>query len=216
MKNWGVKHPVCKWQTSGTDKKHKGNPQSERISSEENRNSSFPTATTMGKNFQIYWASKAGVELLKQPQLPRGNSHLQKKEEELVPRCGRRNALLLPGKWTSSLATQKERSWLPKQITNGYALQTLTFQGFCWLFVRLYIVWGLPCWLKVVKNPPAMRETWVRSLGWDDLLEKGMATHSRILAWRIPWTEEPGGGYSSQGCKESDMTERLNNNNKRN
>ena len=43
------------------------------------------------------------------------------------------------------------------------------------------------------KNPPAMRETWVQSLGWEDALEKGMATHSSILAWRIPWTGEPGG-----------------------
>ena len=42
-----------------------------------------------------------------------------------------------------------------------------------------------------VKNPPAMRETWVRSLGWEDPLEKGTATHSSILAWRIPWTEDP-------------------------
>ena len=40
---------------------------------------------------------------------------------------------------------------------------------------------------------PAIRETWVRSLGWEDPLEKEMATHSSILAWRIPWTEEPGG-----------------------
>ena len=44
---------------------------------------------------------------------------------------------------------------------------------------------------QLVKNPPAMRETWVRSLGWEDALEKGMTTHSSILAWRIPWTEEP-------------------------
>ena len=40
----------------------------------------------------------------------------------------------------------------------------------------------------LVKNPPAMWETWVRSLGWEDLLEEGMATHFSILAWRIPWT----------------------------
>ena len=46
---------------------------------------------------------------------------------------------------------------------------------------------------QTVKNPPAMRETWVRSLGWEDPLEKGMATHSNVLAWRIPWTEGPGG-----------------------
>ena len=44
-----------------------------------------------------------------------------------------------------------------------------------------------------VKNPPAMQEIWVRSLDWEDSLEKGMATLSNILAWRIPWTEEPGG-----------------------
>ena len=44
----------------------------------------------------------------------------------------------------------------------------------------------------MVKNLPAMQETWVRSLGREDPLEKGMATHSGILAWRIPWIEEPG------------------------
>ena len=46
---------------------------------------------------------------------------------------------------------------------------------------------------QTVKNLPAMRETPVCSLGWEDPLEKGMATHSSILAWRTPWTEEPGG-----------------------
>ena len=45
----------------------------------------------------------------------------------------------------------------------------------------------------MVKNLPAMQETWVRSLGWEDSLEKEMATHTSIPAWRIPWTEEPGG-----------------------
>ena len=45
----------------------------------------------------------------------------------------------------------------------------------------------------MVKNPPAVQETWVRSLSWKDPLEKGMATHYSILAWEIPWTEEPGG-----------------------
>ena len=43
----------------------------------------------------------------------------------------------------------------------------------------------------MIKDPPAMREAWVRFLGWEDPLEKGMATHSSILAWRIPRTEEP-------------------------
>ena len=46
---------------------------------------------------------------------------------------------------------------------------------------------------QLVKNLPAMQETWVQSLGWEDPLEKGKATHSTILAWRMPWTEEPGG-----------------------
>ena len=55
---------------------------------------------------------------------------------------------------------------------------------------------------------PAMWETWVRSLGQEDPLEKEMATHSSILAWRIPWTEELG-GLQSTGRKELDTTERL-------
>ena len=61
----------------------------------------------------------------------------------------------------------------------------------------------------VAKKPPAMQElqeTRVRSLGWEDPLEEGMATHSSILAWRIPWTEKPG-GLQFMGRKESDMTE---------
>ena len=57
---------------------------------------------------------------------------------------------------------------------------------------------------QLVKNLPAMQETWVRSLGWEDPLEKGMATYSSILAWKIPWTEEPGGpDYSPWGCKNT-------------
>jgi len=51
---------------------------------------------------------------------------------------------------------------------------------------------------QTVKNPPAMQETWVRSLGWEDPLEEGMATHSSTLAWRIPRTEEPGGLQSME------------------
>ena len=57
----------------------------------------------------------------------------------------------------------------------------------------------------MVKNLLAMQETRVRSLGWEDPLEKGMATHSSILAWRIPWTEEPGRLQSV----ELDRTERT-------
>ena len=57
-----------------------------------------------------------------------------------------------------------------------------------------------------VKSLPAMQETWVQILGWKVPLEKEMATRSRILAWRNPWTEEPG-GYSPRGHKELDTTE---------
>ena len=56
----------------------------------------------------------------------------------------------------------------------------------------------------MVKNLPAMRETSVRSLDWEEPLEEGIATHSSILAWRIPLA-----GCSPRGCKESDVTERL-------
>ena len=59
---------------------------------------------------------------------------------------------------------------------------------------------------QLVKNLPAMQETWAQSLGWEDSLEKEMATHSSILAWRIPWTEESG-GLQSMGHKESDTTD---------
>ena len=55
---------------------------------------------------------------------------------------------------------------------------------------------------QMVKNLHEMQETWVRSLGWDDPLEKEMATHASILAWKIPWTEEPG-RLQSTGSQKS-------------
>ena len=58
----------------------------------------------------------------------------------------------------------------------------------------------------MVKNLPAMQEMWVPSLGWKDPLEKEMATHSSILAWRIPWTEEPG-GLQSMGLQTVGLVE---------
>ena len=62
---------------------------------------------------------------------------------------------------------------------------------------------------QLVKNLPAMQEPWVQSLGWEDPLEKGKATHSSIVAWKSPWTEQPGGLPPMQGCKESDTTEAI-------
>ena len=51
----------------------------------------------------------------------------------------------------------------------------------------------MPFWVQMARNLPAVWETWISFLGWEDPLEKGMATHSSVLAWRIPWMEEPGG-----------------------
>ena len=61
---------------------------------------------------------------------------------------------------------------------------------------------------QAVKNLPAMQETWLQYLGWEEPLEKEMATHSSNLAWRIPWTEELG-GLQFMGCKELDTSEPL-------
>ena len=60
---------------------------------------------------------------------------------------------------------------------------------------------------QTAKNLPAMRETWVQSLGREDPLEEGMATHSSILAWRIPMDPEDPGGLQSVGSQRSDVTE---------
>ena len=70
-------------------------------------------------------------------------------------------------------------------------------------------IYGASLIAQSVKNPPAMQETWVQSLGREDPLEKEMATHSSILAWKIAWTEEPG-RLQSMRSQESDTTERLN------
>ena len=68
--------------------------------------------------------------------------------------------------------------------------------------IRAYLV------AQSVKNLPVMLETWVQCLDQEDSLEKEMGTHSSILTWRIPWTQEPG-RLQSMGHKEPDMTERI-------
>ena len=84
-------------------------------------------------------------------------------------------------------------------MTHG--IQKYTLQIFA---VFLSIFYSLVA--QSVKSLPSMWETWVQSLGQEDPLEKDMETHSSILAWRIPWTEEPV-GYSPWGHQESDTTE---------
>ena len=84
-----------------------------------------------------------------------------------------------------------------------------------WVLDRAYEILSVPfkreeassLVAQTVKNLPAMQETHVRSLGQEDPLEKEMATHSSILAWEIPWTEECGGLYSPWGHKQLVMTE---------
>ena len=75
---------------------------------------------------------------------------------------------------------------------------------------NLHALLALPLSLvaQVVKNSPSLWETWVLSLGWEEPLEESMAMYSSILAWRIPWTEEPC-GLRSMGSRQSDMTEQL-------
>ena len=103
------------------------------------------------------------------------------------------NAYLL-GIWASLVA---------QQVKNLPAMQETLVQFLGWEDSPREGI-GYPPWYswsslvaQMVKNPPAMQETWVQSLDWEDPPEEGMATHSSILAWRIPWTEEPGGLQST-------------------
>ena len=59
---------------------------------------------------------------------------------------------------------------------------------YIYIYIYIYKTKWASLVAQLVKNPPVIQETWVRSLGWEDPLEKGKATHSSILAWRIPWT----------------------------
>ena len=106
---------------------------------------------------------------------------------------GLKQPLGFPGSSVGKESTSNagDSSWIPGSGRSsgegiGYPLQ------YSWAFLVV----------QTVKNLPAMEETWVRSLGWEDPLEKGMVTHSSILAWRIPWTEEPG-GLQSMGVTKS-------------
>ena len=79
----------------------------------------------------------------------------------------------------------------------GFKLNSLSKPGLLfriYLYKTMYSIYSLVA--QLVKNLPAIQETQVRPQGWEDTLEEGMATHSSILAWRIPWMEEPGGKWS--------------------
>jgi len=104
-----------------------------------------------------------------------------------------------------SLPIQEHRIFLHLFCSSLVSLMTVfSFYSYisCTYFVRIilkHFVWGsvnvngtVSLVAHIIKNLPAMKETWVPSLSQEDSLEKGMATHSSILAWWIPWTEEPG------------------------
>ena len=114
---------------------------------------------------------------------------------------------------STSVLSVNIQGWFPLGLTALISLQSKGLSRvFSSIIVSKHQFFGaqLSLWAslvaQMVKNLPVMQETWVWSLGRDDPLEKGMATHSCILAWRIPWTEESG-GLQSRGLKEPDMTE---------
>ena len=80
--------------------------------------------------------------------------------------------------------------------TLSFELNQTVSNPTCIVFMTMFVAFLMS---EMVRNLPAMQETWVWSLGREDTLEKGMAIHSSILAWRIPWTEDPGGLYSPWG-----------------
>ena len=78
-----------------------------------------------------------------------------------------------------------------------------------WVFRAIFVLLWASLVAQMVENLPTMKETWVQSLGQEDPLEKGTATHCSILAWRIPWAKKPGELYRPWGHKESDTIERI-------
>ena len=108
----------------------------------------------------------------------------------------------LPHPW-DSYGTLRSIKYLPGIQVLGRVLRRLK-----WLrFIHLIIVPQASLVVQMVKNPPAMKETWVWFLDWEDSLEESTATHCSILAWRIPWTEEPG-RLQSTGSSRVDVTKR--------
>ena len=115
--------------------------------------------------------------------------------------------------WPTSLEVGSLSHWttrkVPVHVFNSFNICFSSLFGWA-LLSEVLIVWTRVISLVAqrLKRLPAMRETGVRSQGWEDPLEKKMATGSSILAWRIPWTEEPG-GLQSTGLQRVGTTERL-------
>ena len=102
--------------------------------------------------------------------------------------------------WLNLLAVQGTL----KSLLQQHSLKTSVLSCSAFLGQSLNFSWASLV-AQLVKNPPAVQKAWVRSLGWEDPLEKEMAHHCSILAWKTPRTEEPG-GLQSMGSQESDTT----------
>ena len=83
--------------------------------------------------------------------------------------------------------------FVPLFISHFFPSVSLSLLSLSYFSHSLFFTFFLSVVSQMVENPPAVQETWVQSLGREDTAKKGMAAHSIILAWRIPWTEEPGG-----------------------
>ena len=95
----------------------------------------------------------------------------------------------------SKNSSDEDKCWRVKLLDNKVHYKATIIQTM-WFLQKDILKWASLV-AQTVEHLPAVRETQVRSLGWEDPLEKEMATHSSILAWRIPWTEEPGGLQST-------------------
>ena len=103
--------------------------------------------------------------------------------------------------WGNNGNSDRQFSWAPKSLQMVPAAMKL--KDACSLEEKPFLV------AQTVKHLSTMQETWVRSLGREDSLEKEMAIYSSTIAWKIPWTERSLVGYSPRGCKESDTIERF-------
>ena len=114
---------------------------------------------------------------------------------------------LLATPWTAAYQAPLSMGFSRQEYWSGMPLPSPdAFLGHCKTVcdMRAYLIPRASLIAQLVKNLPTMSEAWVRSLTWEDPLEKGKSNHSSILAWRIPWTI-----HSPWGCKESDTTEWL-------
>ena len=101
------------------------------------------------------------------------------------------------------------RSWFFASGGQTIGVSVLEYSSIYTIFILFIYLFLSSLVAQKVKHPPAMWETGVQSLGWEDPLEKEKATHSSILAWKSPWTEEPGRLLRPWGGKASDTTEQL-------